>query len=143
MNLNGTSSENRHLIFVVVSPRGTSSPPPPYSGVRSTVLSPPTMSEKIRHHLNCLILHGDVRVRHRWYPLARTYTNHSHTTVAKRKGRVVELTHEDHADEVDELAEDVGKPWHLSNSLGTYAHPYGPRKGWRWALRQGYYSVSN
>jgi hypothetical protein len=24
MNLNGTSSENRHLIFVVVSPRGTS-----------------------------------------------------------------------------------------------------------------------
>ena len=146
MILNGTISESRHLIFVVVSLHVTFSPPPPYPGVRSTVLSLPTRSEKIRHHLNRLILHGGVQVRHRWYPPARTCTNRSHATVAKQKGRVVELTHEDTVDEVDELAGDVGKLWNLPTPLGMcrmLAITYGPRKGWQWALRQRYYSVSS
>lgn len=67
-------------------------------------------------------------------------------TVAKQKGRVVELTHEDTVDEVDELAGDVGKLWNLPTPLGMYRMltiTYGPRKGWQWALRQRYYSVSS
>ena len=86
MILNGTISESRHLIFVVVSLHVTFSPPPPYPGVRSTVLSLPTRSEKIRHHLNRLILHGGVQVRHRWYPPAPTCTNRSHANRGEAEG---------------------------------------------------------
>jgi hypothetical protein len=107
MNLNGTSAENRHLTFVAVFPRLERAALFRHHHSRRP-LNCPFYSHQVRedsHRLNRLILHGDVRVRRRWYPLVRS-TSYLQpplppqppqlwATLTEQEERIVELTQED------------------------------------------------